>query len=142
MDQWTKFQRIFRSTKLVSKRSLSYGARQKRDSSNEPLSDSSTMDLPINVAAADPKSDHNLCTFSLILPFLTAKLKKPVLIGHLFSTRMFSFLRMADEFNLMPFDPWPQKCDLFWVTSTFCPFYFNISSTVTDIKPKNSYICR
>ena len=98
------------------------------------------MDLPINVAAADPRSDHNLCTFSLILPFLTAKLKKPVLIGHLFSTRMFSFLRMADEFNLMPFDPWPQKCDLFWVTSTFCPFYFNISSTVTDIKPKNSYV--
>ena len=66
--------------------------------------------------------------------------KNPVLIGHLFSTRMFSFLRMADEFNLMPFDPWPQKCDLFWVTSTFCPFYFNISSTVTDIKPKNSYV--
>ena len=66
--------------------------------------------------------------------------KNPVLIGHLFSTRMFSFLRMADEFNLMPFDPWPQKCDLFWVTSTFCPFYFNISSTVTDIKPKNTQL--
>ena len=43
--------------------------------------------------------------------------KKPVLIGHLFSTRMFSFLRMADEFNLMPFDPWPQKCVVMKITS-------------------------
>ena len=99
------------------------------------------MDLPINVAAADPKSDHNLCTFSLILPFLTAKLKKPVLIGHLFSTRMFSFLRMADEFNLMPFDPWPQN-----VICSGLPLLFALSISILvqlsqlNIRPKNAII--